>query len=257
MEGLSTTTEATAGANVEEPPALRRSCRRARWCLILWQLWLLKLGQSPIGKTLYDVFPDLFWIGSAQTFCGGSSEVESWWVPIITSQFILDFAFQRHWDTLTHNLAQKPHIYASGEHLTHCPPCTSSSSTHPSSPPPRALGALPKRRSPRNISKNQSLKGKVDKPSSFVNFTSSASSFPPSQKRALFKYEPRQHLDGKETCDMVSFRSKIESDDPTISSGANVVRDEPEPRSKHSLSILWRVTTLRYSTGNNSLSPIW
>jgi len=82
-------------------------------------------------------------------------------------------------------------------------PCTSSSSTHPSSPPPRALGALPKRRSPRNISKNQSSKGKVDKPSSFVNFTSSASSFPPSQKRALFKYEPRQHLDGKETCDMV------------------------------------------------------
>merc|ERR1719357_274169 len=48
-------------------------------------------------------------------------------------------------------------------------PSTSSSSTHPSSPPPRALGALPKRRSPRNISK-----GKVDKPSSFVNFTSSA-----------------------------------------------------------------------------------
>jgi len=31
MEGSSTTTEATAGANVEEPPALRRLCRRARF----------------------------------------------------------------------------------------------------------------------------------------------------------------------------------------------------------------------------------
>jgi len=87
------------------------------------------------------------------------------------------------------------------------------SSTRPSSPPPRALGALPKRRSPRNLSKNLSAKvngverlvrgSKVDKPGSFVNFTSSGSSFPPSQKRALFKYEPRQHLDGRDTCDMV------------------------------------------------------
>jgi len=90
-------------------------------------------------------------------------------------------------------------------------PSTESSSpasiNRPSSPPPRALGALPKRRSPRNLSKNQSTKvnggSKVEKPGSFVNFTSSGSSFPPSQKRALFKYEPRQHLDGRDTCDMV------------------------------------------------------
>ena len=90
-----------------------------------------------------------------------------------------------------------------------------SSSDRPSSPPPRALGALPKRRSPRNLSKNLSTKvtgverlprgGKIDKkPGSFVNFTSSSTSFPPSQKRALFKYEPRQHMDGRDACDMVS-----------------------------------------------------
>jgi len=94
------------------------------------------------------------------------------------------------------------------ETLPSTEPSSPASSTRPSSPPPRALGALPKRRSPRNLSKNISTKGsggeaKVEKPSSFVNFTSSGNCFPPSQKRALFKYEPRQHLDGRDTCDMV------------------------------------------------------
>merc|ERR1719180_188636 len=96
--------------------------------------------------------------------------------------------------------------------LTSTDSSSPASSTRPSSPPPRALGALPKRRSPRNLSKNLSIKVngverllpvRSIKPSSFVNFTSSGSSFPPSQKRALFKYEPRQHLDGTDTCDMV------------------------------------------------------
>merc|ERR1719209_1310637 len=96
--------------------------------------------------------------------------------------------------------------------LTSTDSSSPASSTRPSSPPPRALGALPKRRSPRNLSKNLSSKvsgverllpEKATKPGSFVNFTSSGSSFPPSQKRALFKYEPRQHLDGTDCCDMV------------------------------------------------------
>jgi len=96
--------------------------------------------------------------------------------------------------------------------LTSTDSSSPASSSRPSSPPPRALGAFPKRRSPRNLSKNLSTKVngverllpvKSIKPSSFVNFTSSGSSFPPSQKRALFKYEPRQNLDGTDTCDMV------------------------------------------------------
>jgi len=91
--------------------------------------------------------------------------------------------------------------------LTSTDSSSPASSTRPTSPPPRALGALPKRRSPRNLSKNLSTKvsggAKVEKPGSFVNFTSSGSCFPPSQKRALFKYEPRQHLDGRDTCDVV------------------------------------------------------
>ena len=85
----------------------------------------------------------------------------------------------------------------------------------------------------------------MDKPSSFVNFTSSASSFPPSQKRALFKYEPRQHLDGKETCDMVSevtmfwkqSTTKIESVDATIS---NQVRMLFEMNLSHVLSTIFQ-----------------
>merc|ERR1719500_292917 len=75
--------------------------------------------------------------------------------------------------------------------LTSTDSSSPASSTRPYSPPPRALGALPKRRSPRNLSKNLSTKGnggaEIEKPGSFVNFTSSGSCFPPSQKRALFK----------------------------------------------------------------------
>jgi len=80
------------------------------------------------------------------------------------------------------------------------------SAPRPTSPAPlrRALGALPKRRSPRNLSKSlagierlQGAKG------SFVNFSEPTPAFPPSQKRALFKYQPREAAEGEEWCDVL------------------------------------------------------
>lgn len=38
---------------------------------------------------------------------------------------------------------------------------------------------------------------------SFVNFSEPTPAFPPSQKRALFKYQPREAAEGEEWCDVL------------------------------------------------------
>lgn len=95
-------------------------------------------------------------------------------------------------------------------------------SSAPPSPPPRPdLGTLPKRRSPRHRDKKPEAAarpgGSTDRltrlrpggdragsdTAGFVNFSHSKLLYPPSQKRALFKYDPRVHSDGQETLDVV------------------------------------------------------
>jgi len=90
----------------------------------------------------------------------------------------------------------------------------------PQSPGPQStsLGALPKRRSPRHLAKaadgierltRLKVGGRAGatynvktEEKGFKNFSSGNTSFPPSQKRVLFKYEPRTFNCGQESFDI-------------------------------------------------------